>query len=289
MRSVTRKGTHFSWTKEHENAYRKLKEALTNSPVMSYFDIQRDTMVLVDASPVGISAILAQKEKGTNENRIIAYASRALTPIKKQYSQMEREALSTVWGIEYFHLYRFGAPFTLYTDHKPLELIYANPCSKPPARIQRWMLRLQQYDFEVVYKKGSDNPADFLSRHPPTKANFRGIIPEEYVNFVTQSAVPPALSLEKIARETGADPGLQALRTALKTDSWNSDVVKPLGNKKDKIAIDYTNNILLRGTRIIVPVSLQKHTINWLIRAIKDSAKRNHCFGSTCGSLVLTN
>ena len=191
LRSLTRKGTHFSWTKEHKNAYRKLKESLTNSPVMSYFDIQRDTMVLEDVSPVGISAILAQKEKGTNENRIIAYASRALTPVEKRYSQMEREALSIVWGVGYFHLYLFGAPFTLYTDHKPLELIYANPCSKPPARIQRWMLRLQQYDFEVVYKKVSDNPADFLSRHPPTKVNFRRNIAEEYVNFVTQ--VPLAL------------------------------------------------------------------------------------------------
>ena len=84
-------------------------------------------MVLVDTSPAGISVILAQKEKGTNENRIIACASRALTPIEKRYSQTEREALSIGWGIEYFHLYHFGAPFTLYTDHKPLELIYANP------------------------------------------------------------------------------------------------------------------------------------------------------------------
>ena len=82
LRSLAWKGTHFSWTKEHENAYKKLKEALTNSPVMRYFDIQRDTMVLVDASPMGISAILAQKEKATNENRIIAYASRALIPVE---------------------------------------------------------------------------------------------------------------------------------------------------------------------------------------------------------------
>ena len=119
------------------------------------------------------------------------------------------------------------------------------------------MLRLQQYDFEVVYKNGSDNPADFLSRHPPTKVNFRRNIAEEYVNFVTQSAVPPALSLEEIARETGADPGLRALRAALKTDCWNSEIVKPFCNIKDEITIDYTNNILLRGKRIIVPVSLQ--------------------------------
>ena len=67
---------------------------------------------------------MAQKEKGTNENRIIAYASRALTPVEKRYLQTEWEALSIVWGIEYFYLYLFGAPFTLYMDHKPLELIY---------------------------------------------------------------------------------------------------------------------------------------------------------------------
>ena len=89
LRSLIWKGTHFSWTKEHENAYRKLKEALTNNLVMSYFDIQWDTMFQVDASPIGISGILAQKEKGTNENRIIAYASRALTPAEKWYSQAE--------------------------------------------------------------------------------------------------------------------------------------------------------------------------------------------------------
>ena len=65
---------------------------------MSYFDIQWDTMVLVDASPVGISAIFAQKEKGTNESRIIAYASRTLTPVEKRYPQTEQEILSIVWG-----------------------------------------------------------------------------------------------------------------------------------------------------------------------------------------------
>ena len=164
-------------------------------------------------------------------------------------------------GDRVFPFVPFWSTFTLYTDHKLLELICANPCSKPPAKIQRWMLRLQQYDFKVAYKKGSDNPADVLSRHPPKKVNFRHNIAEEYVNFVTQSAVPPALSLEEIARETGVDPGLRSFRAALKTDCWNSDIVKPFCNIKDEITIDNMNNILLRGTRIIVPVSLQKHII----------------------------
>ena len=65
---------------------------------MAYFDVQKDTQIVVDASPVGISAILSQAVKGSNEFRIVAYASRALTDVEQRYSQREREALSIVWG-----------------------------------------------------------------------------------------------------------------------------------------------------------------------------------------------
>ena len=71
-----------------------------------------------------------------------------------------------MWAVEHFHLYLYGCSFTLITDHKPLEVIYGNASSKPSARIERWVLRLQPYNFSVVYKPGKDNPADFLSRHP---------------------------------------------------------------------------------------------------------------------------
>jgi hypothetical protein len=71
-----------------------------------------------------------------NAYNIIAYASRALSPVEKRYSQTEKEALAIVWGIEHFHLYVFGATFTLITDHKPLELIYNNPLSRPPPELK---------------------------------------------------------------------------------------------------------------------------------------------------------
>jgi hypothetical protein len=119
-------------------AYQQLKTALVSKPVMSYFDPSKETVILVDASPVSLSAILAQRTNGSTNTQIISYGSRALTPTEKRYSQTEKEALVIVWGIEHFHLYLYGAPFILYTDHKPLELIYANPLSKPPARIEKW-------------------------------------------------------------------------------------------------------------------------------------------------------
>ena len=93
--------------------------------------------------------------------RIISYASRALSPIESRYSQTDIEGLSLFWGKEHFHLFLLGTEFDVYTDHKALEAIFNNPKSKPLARIERWMLRLQPYNFRVIYKKGTFNEADY--------------------------------------------------------------------------------------------------------------------------------
>ena len=261
LRELTKKNTPFQWSEACQEAYDKLKAVLTSSPVVSYFDVNKESIVLVDASPVGLSAILAQRAPQSEETKIIAYASRSLTDVETRYSQTEKEALAIVWGIEHFHIYLYGAPFILYTDHKPLEVIYANPCSKPPARIERWMLRLQQYDFSVVYKKGAENPADFMSRHPLPIKHSRPNIADEYVNFIAQEALFPALTIEEIRSAVENDKQLRAVRAAIKTNLWSSDLVKPFRRIGEEITIDHKNQILLRGTRIIIPQALQSRVI----------------------------
>jgi len=94
------------------------------------------------------------------------YASRALSSVESHYSQTDIEGLALVWAIEHFRLYLLGTEFDVVTDHKALEAIFNNPKSKPPARIERWILRLQPYSFRVIYKSGLTNEADYLSRHP---------------------------------------------------------------------------------------------------------------------------
>ena len=262
LRRLTHKEAKFIWGKEQEDAYQKLKTALVNSPVMGYFDTKNDSELIVDASPVGLSAILTQKPPGENApSKIIAYASRALTQTEQRYCQTEKEALAIVWGIEHFHLYLYGAPFTLYTDHKAPELIFANPLSKPPARIERWLLRLQEYDFNVLFTAGNKNPADFLSRHPTEGRKSKHNIAEEYINFVTTAAVPHKMNVEEIIQATENDEALIALKNAVMSGSWDNPKVKPYRMLKDEITIDHNNKILLRGTRIIIPASLQKRTI----------------------------
>ena len=81
--------------------------------------------------------------------------------MEQKYSQTEREALAIVWAMERLYLYLFGGHFTLVTDCKPVELILNNSMTKPPARIERWNLRIQDFDFDVRYVKGMENPSDF--------------------------------------------------------------------------------------------------------------------------------
>ena len=123
------------------------------------------------------------------------------------------------------------------------------------------MLRLQQYDFSVIYKKGAENPADFMSRHPLPIRHSRPNIADEYVNFIAQEALFPALTIEEIRSAVENDKQLHAVRAAIKTNLWSLDLVKPFRAISEEITIDHTNHILLRGTRIIIPQALQSRVI----------------------------
>ena len=261
LRDLTKKNTKFEWTQDHQKAFDDLTAALSSAKCMAYFDTQKETYVTLDASPVGVSAILSQKSTEQNDEKVVAYAGRALTDVEKRYSQTEKEALAIIWGVEHFHLYLYGNDFTLITDHKPLEVIYGSRKSKPSARLERWVLRLQPYSFNVVYKPGANNPADYLSRHPTQTSLKQQKLTEEYVNFLTQNSIPKAMTLEEIQAATDSDKTLKGLRAAIKLNKWDYDVVKPFKNVKDELTVTSTG-IVLRGSRIVIPKSLQQRAID---------------------------
>ena len=89
--------------KKHTNALSKVKDLLTSNTIMAYFDKDKETELTTDTSPWGLSAILSQHTPGQEDRRIVAYASRSLTPVEQRYSQTEREALAIVWAGECFH------------------------------------------------------------------------------------------------------------------------------------------------------------------------------------------
>ena len=144
----------------HSNPCRKLLLAIPSWHIL--IPVPPLSFVL---TPVHLALGTISTQTHGDETRLVTYASRTLTAVERRYSQTEREALAVVWGCERFHLYLYGTTFDIYTDYKPLEITYS-PTSKPPARIERWGLRLQPYKFGVKYSPGIGNPADVLSRLP---------------------------------------------------------------------------------------------------------------------------
>ena len=146
-------------TTECENALDMLKKSLSESPCLAYFDVLKEVVIQVGSSKHGIGAVLLQ------EGCPVEYASRALTPSERNWAQIEKEALSVLYGIDRFDQYTYGRPVKVEKDHKSLAAILRKPLSQAPKRLQDIMMRYHRYDVHFVFVKGTDLLiADTLSR-----------------------------------------------------------------------------------------------------------------------------
>ena len=147
LRDLTKKHTKWKWTAEHQDAFDKLKDALTSSEVLAFYNPNAETKLIVDTSGVGLGAILCQKQDD-DSFRPVSYASRASDDVEQRYSQTEREALSVLYSCQKFHHYIYDMNIEIVTDHKPLLSLFSVN-SSPPPRIQKWLLKLQGYHFKL--------------------------------------------------------------------------------------------------------------------------------------------
>ncbi|KAJ3639202.1 hypothetical protein Zmor_004072 [Zophobas morio] len=264
LRKLIRKDVQFQWRKEQSKAFERLKGELMKSKTLGFFDPRCKSTIIADASPYGIGAVLVQMQNGGE--KIIEYASRALTDADKKYSQTEKEALSLVWACERFHLYVYGAEFDIITDHKPLEFIFS-PRSKPCARVERWVMRLMGYNFNVIYQPGKKNIADPLSRLTDTNTKSNIANDEHHVRWVAKEAVPYSMSIEEI-REKSTE--MQDLRDAIREDKYPVRLRK---NELIKTELCIIDDVVLRGTRILISPSLRQRVLKLAMKVIRESSK----------------
>ena len=124
-------------------------------------DFNRRFVLQTDASKMGLGAVLSQRGPDGREHPV-AYASRKSSPAERNYSTIEQECLSIKWGIDKFAVYLLGHQFDVETDHAPLKWLGDHQHN---ARIARWALALQPFDFIVAHRRGGENVnADVLSR-----------------------------------------------------------------------------------------------------------------------------
>ena len=262
LRKQTYKDTQFKWGQEENSAFGKLKDSITNESTMAFFNPMKPIVLRCEASfNEGLSAgLFQQTEKGLQP---VHYISRSMSDTEKRYSQTEKDALSIRWAKNRFSMYLLGAPkFKIITAHKPLIPLFNKTTIKLPPRIEKWVMDMQDVDFELLYEPGKDaaDPLDFLSRHPlPEKENdgtekvIKAIIHNEH-----------AVMLKQLQEETKKDKQLLKLKVRILKCDWER-------NKKDVDIIPFyhirnelfvAEGLVFRLNQIIVPKTLQDKVIN---------------------------
>nr|XP_043068709.1 uncharacterized protein K02A2.6-like [Drosophila bipectinata] len=258
LRKLLRKDSKFSWGETERDAFRNLKDRLEKVPNLAYFDPLNRTRLIADASPVALGAVLLQFSVNADP-LIISFASKALSDVERRYSQTEKESLALVWAVEKFYFYLAGLHFELVTDHKPLEAIF-KPTSRPPARIERWLLRLQSFDFKVVYKAGKENISDALSRLCPLSASDSG---EKEMDCsilqVIENSIPQSMTISEIAKHSVKNEEIIDAKACLECDSWKPGSLKLL--YPFRFELSAIGPLLLRGNRIVIPQSLRNQVL----------------------------
>ena len=175
LNNLLKQNQKWKWTQECQKSFETAKERLSQAPVLAHYDATLPLRLAGDASAFGLGVVLSHRFPDGSE-RPVAYASRMLTPSERNYSQLEKEALSLVYGVKKFHSYLYGRTFELLTDHKPLTTILGPKTGIPSiaaARLQRWALLLACYQYQIKYKSTlSHANADCLSRLPLSPPNF---------------------------------------------------------------------------------------------------------------------
>ena len=255
LRELTKKEIAFVWGPEHDYAFQAVKQEISSMGVLRYFDPKADTTIQTDASQKGLGAVLLQ------HGQPICYASRALTETEQNYSNIERETLGVVWGLEKFNYFIYGKHCTLHTDHKPLESIFKKKLVNCPPRLQRLLIRALKYDVTVKYVKGSEVPiADALSRVTPQPCTKADQSRQIHVHHITRTLPASPIKLQQIREETAKDNTLALLRDTI-YEGWpssRSECLLPLSdfwNFREDLTIE--DGIVLKCDRIVVPPTLR--------------------------------
>ena len=266
LHRLLRCGQKWQWAKNCQQAFQTTKRALTSAPVLIHYDVKLPLRLATDASQYGIGAVLSHIMPDGSD-RPIEYASHTLSKSEQNYSQIEKEALSIVFGIKKFHLYLYGRTFSLLTDHKPLTTIFGPKRGIPTmaaARMQRWALLLAAYSYTIKYRPTqAHGNADALSRLPMPDTTAVGNPTDPTVFNLAQIAALPVDSTALITA-TEADQVLSQVLKALRK-GWPAavpDELLPYWRKRDELAVE--GDTVFWGIRVIIPRELQPKILSEL-------------------------
>lgn len=144
MHSVIKRDSVFEWNSVHDKEWQNLSKLLTTVPVLAILDPSKKTKISTDASSFAVGAALLQLHG--KDWRPAAYASHVLADSETRYAQIEKRALGITFGCERFREFITGYQVVIETDHQPLLAISQKNLTDMPPRLQRFFLRLMQFN-----------------------------------------------------------------------------------------------------------------------------------------------
>ncbi|KAK8510296.1 hypothetical protein V6N12_073367 [Hibiscus sabdariffa] len=234
LTKLLQKGVKYEWSDARRQAFEKLKEALTNAPVLIQPVSGKEFVVYSDALYVGLGCVLMQ------EGRVVAYASRQLKTHEKNYPTHDIELAAVVFALKIWRHYLYGERCTVYTDHKSLKYLMTQ--KELNLRQHRWLELLKDYDLSIEYHPGKANVvADALSRKVAVelRAMFARLSISRDGGLVAELQVKPTL--------------IQLIREKQLQDSAMAAYVQDIAEGKPTKFRFSDEGILCFKDRIVVP------------------------------------
>nr|GFA47102.1 reverse transcriptase domain-containing protein [Tanacetum cinerariifolium] len=195
MTHLLEKNSSFIFSNDCIQAFRTLKEKLTEAPILIAPNWDQPFELMCDASDYAVGVVPGQRVE--KHFRSIHYASKTMTQAELNYTTTEKEMSAVVYAFEKFRLYLIMNKSIVYTDHSALKYLFAKKDVK--ARLLRWILLLQEFDFKVIDTKGAENyAADHLSR---LKNPYENVFDPKEINETF-----PLESLNKVAHQDPSTP-----------------------------------------------------------------------------------
>ena len=237
---MTKKGATFKWTAECDAAFRLLKEKLMENPVLINPQVDKDYVIHCDASKYSYSGILQQTRPGTEELAPVAYFSGNFDKTQVKWNITEKEAYAVYKLVKKFTFYITGAKTTVFSDHKPLKNFFKGGMNI--AKLDRWSLKLQEFDISIEFIQGKLNTVSDVISHLKNEGLYNEHSDEDHkikaptnlndrIEEVLDIALRPS-NFEKLF-STGTVIGHRELLLSQKRDRWCRKLAKFAGKQSD--------------------------------------------------------
>ena len=270
LRALLSSKAAWIWGPDQEKAFVSIKTELSHPTVLALYDPKAKFKISADASCYGLGAVLLQQQDSTW--RPVAYASRSMTETEKRYAQIEKEALALTWACEKFTDYLLGLHFLMETDHKPLvPLLGTKSLDKLPPRVLRFRLRMSRYNYSIEHVPGKYlYTADTLSRAPLHSIEEDDTQLQEEIEAFTEGVTSTLPATDHRLNDYRAaqkkDPVCQKVRE-YSLSGWPDKkqlepAMKQFWHERNLFSVG--EDILLYGSRIVVPPALREETLRRL-------------------------